>query len=285
MTLPHCKHDAFPIPARAGIGLRAPHYAEIIEQRPAIAWLEVHSENFFADGGKPHAILEQVRALYPISLHGVGLSLGSSDPLNQWHLQKLKCLIDRYQPGLVSEHLAWNSVDNRYLNDLLPIPYTEEALWHIVARIQQVQEYIGRQILIENLSSYLQFRESYIPEWEFISEVARRSGCGILLDINNIYVNAHNHGFAPADYLEAIPPVAVKEIHLAGHSQEGNYLLDTHSQPVCEEVWQLYTQAITKFGQAPTLIEWDCDIPSLPVLLNEAQHAQCILEARHANVA
>lgn len=285
MSLPKSKHKAIPIPAQAGIGLRPPHYAEVIEHKPAIAWLEVHSENFFADGGKPHEVLEQVRSHYPLSLHGVGLSLGSTDPLSQWHLRKLKGLIDRYQPGLVSEHLSWNSVEGRYLNDLLPLPYTKEALDHLVARIQQVQDFIGRRLLIENLSSYLQFTDSTMPEWTFISEVARHSGCAILLDINNIFVNAHNHGYDPDVYLAAIPIDAVQEMHLAGHSREGEYLLDTHSKPVCEAVWQLYIRAVARFGPLPTLIEWDCDIPSLPVLINEAKHAQHILEGRHANVA
>lgn len=285
MSLPYNKNRAARIPANAGIGLRPPHYAELIEHKPAIAWLEVHSENFFADGGKPHEVLEQVRSHYPLSLHGVGLSLGSTDPLNSWHLGKLKGLIDRYQPGLVSEHLSWNSVDKRYLNDLLPLPYTEEALQHIVTRIQQAQDFLGRQILIENLSSYLQFNDSTIPEWEFIREVAQRSGCAILLDINNIYVNAHNHGFDPNEYLKAIPIDVVQEMHLAGHSNEGEYLLDTHSTPVCNAVWELYVRAIARFGPVPTLIEWDCDIPALQVLLNEAGKAQQILEARHADVA
>ena len=285
MSSPNTKREVTLIPARAGVGLRTPHYREVLDSQPNVPWFEVHSENFFAEGGKPHEILEQVRAHYPVSLHGVGLSLGSIDPLNIWHLNKLKGLIDRYEPGLVSEHLCWCSVDNRYVNDLLPLPYTQEALRHIVQRIDQVQDYLGRQILIENLSSYLQFTDSSLPEWEFVSDVAKMSGCGILLDVNNIYVNARNHGFDPIVYLEAIPVAAVKEMHLAGHSDEGDCLIDTHSKPVTDAVWQLYARAVARFGQVPTLIEWDIDIPPLQVLLNEAKHAQHILEAQYEQVA
>jgi len=273
------------IPAHAGIGLRPPHYSELLTDLPAIAWLEVHSENFFADGGHPHEILEQVRANYPISLHGVGLSLGSVDPLNSWHLDKLKGLVDRYQPGLVSEHLSWSSVDKRYLNDLLPLPYTEESLYHISKRIEQTQDYLGRQILIENLSSYLQYSHSTIPEWDFLTAVAQRSGCGILLDINNIYVNACNHGFDARQYLEAIPLDAVGEMHLAGYSDEGDILIDTHSRRVSAPVWALYEQAVQRFGRHPTLIEWDTDIPALAVLLDEAAHAENIAERTTADEA
>ncbi len=275
----HMRTDRFntaSVPAHAGIGLRPPHYTELLTDLPAIAWLEVHSENFFADGGRPHEILEQVRTNYPISLHGVGLSLGSVDPLNRWHLGKLKGLVDHYQPGLVSEHLSWSSVDKRYLNDLLPLPYTEESLHHISNRIEQAQNYLGRQILIENLSSYLQYSHSTIPEWEFLTAVAQRSGCGILLDINNIYVNACNHGFDAQQYLEAIPLEAVGEMHLAGYSNEGDILIDTHSRRVSAPVWALYEQAVQRFGRHPTLIEWDTDIPELAVLLDEAAHAENI---------
>lgn len=285
MSSPYSKREVTSIPARAGIGLRTPHYLEVIDTRPDVAWFEVHSENFFADGGKPHEILEQVRAHYPLSLHGVGLSLGSTDPLNIWHLNKLKGLIDRYEPGLISEHLCWCSVDDRYLNDLLPLPYTREALHHVVQRIEQVQEYLGRQILIENLSSYLQFNDSSMPEWEFLSAVAKTSGCGILLDVNNIYVNASNHDFDPLVYLDAIPVVAVKEMHLAGHSSEGDCLIDTHSKPVTDAVWQLYARAVARFGCVPTLIEWDLDIPALSVLMDEAYRAQQIMEILYAQVA
>lgn len=277
--------DVGPVPARAGIGLRTPHYREVLDTHPDVAWFEVHSENFFADGGAAHDILTAVRCDYPLSLHGVGLSLGSTDPLNRWHLDQLKALIERYQPGLVSEHLSWSSVGGRYLNDLLPLPYTETALRHISARIQQAQDYLGRQILIENLSSYLQFTTSSIPEWEFIAAVAQRSGCGILLDINNIYVNSRNHGFDANEYLRAIPVSAVKEMHLAGHTDEGDCLIDTHSRPVAPAVWTLYGQAVRRFGRLPTLIEWDTDIPPLTVLMSEAAQAEAILENGDARAA
>ncbi len=270
------------IPASAGIGLRAQHYQEIIESRPNIGWLEVHSENYFGDGGAPLLFLEQLRRYYPISLHGVGLSLGSVDPLNMGHLQKLKSLITRYQPGLVSEHLCWSSVGGRYLNDLLPLPYTEEALAHVAARIIQTQDYLKRQILVENVSSYVQYRHSTVPEWEFVAEVARRSGCGILLDINNIYVNAMNQNFDPLTYLHAIPEEPVQELHLAGFAVNrddvGEILIDHHGAPVAEPVWALYHEALRRFGPTPTLIEWDADIPPLPILLAEARHAHALLE-------
>ena len=278
-----------PIPAQAGIGLRSAHHDTFLQTRPAIAWLEVHSENFFADGGKALHLLEHVRADYPLSLHGVGLSLGSTDPLSQMHLGKLKRLIERCEPGLVSEHISWGSVEERYLNDLLPLPYTEEALRHLIERITQTQDYLGRQILIENVSSYLEFAASDIPEWEFVAAAAQDSGCGILLDINNIYVNACNHGFDPADYLAAIPADLVQEIHLAGFSvnqvQDQNILIDTHSRPVCAEVWRLYEQTIAQLGPRPTLIEWDQDLPELSLLLGEAAKAQRILERAHALAA
>ena len=203
---------------------------------------------------------------------------------NTWHLGKLKGLVDRYQPGLVSEHLCWCSVDERYLNDLLPLPYTEESLNHVSERIQRVQDYLGRQILIENLSSYLQYSHSTIPEWEFLAAVAQRSGCGILLDINNIYVNACNHGFDAAQYLHAIPVAVVGEMHLAGFSDEGDILIDTHSKPVSAQVWTLYEQAVQRFGRCPTLIEWDTDIPALSVLLDEAAHAEGIADRGSINV-
>lgn len=280
---------AGPIPAKAGIGLRAQHYCEVLQRRPAVAWLEVHSENYFGDGGPPLYYLERIRARYPLSLHGVGLSLGSTDPLNTWHLNKLKALIERFEPDLVSDHLSWSSVDGRYLNDLLPLPYTEEALTHMVARLGEVQAHLGRQILVENPSTYLQYEFSPIPEQEFISELARRSGCGILLDVNNIYVSAVNHGFDACGYLEAIPPQLVQEVHLAGFTvnrfDAGEILIDTHNRTVAPEVWTLYRQALRRLGPVPTLIEWDTDIPALDVLLEEAHRADMLLAERHALVA
>lgn len=277
------------IPVSAGIGLRAPHYFDVLNQRPELGWLEVHSENYFGAGGLPLHYLRKIRANYPISLHGVGLSLGSTDPLSTRHLELLYRLADQIEPGVISEHLAWNSVDNRYLNDLLPLPYTEEALNHVVERVQQAQEFLGRRILVENISSYLEYHVSTIPEWEFIVEVAERSGCGLLIDINNIYVAAWNHDFDPLQYLEHIPSQLVEEIHLAGHTEkrfdDGALLIDTHNQPVSWEVWALYGGAIGRFGPKPTLIEWDTDLPSLDVLLTEANKAQRFLEVDHAIAA
>ena len=265
-----------------GIGLRAQHYQHLFTTLPkSIGWLEIHSENYFSEGGKPHAYLAALREHYPISLHGVGLYIGSTDPLDPRHLQSLKALIERTEPMLVSEHLCWGAVNGKVLNDLLPLPYTEEALQHFCAKTTQVQEYLGRQILIENPSSYLQFAHSTIPEHEFLVAVAERAGCGILLDINNIYVSAINHNFDPSAYLAAIPVNIVQEIHLAGFENNGRCLIDTHSQPVCDEVWNLYQQALQRFGQVPTLIEWDADIPSLNVLLGEATRAQHLMESQH----
>ena len=267
------------IPARVGIGLRTPHLREILEQRPHIAWLEAHSENFFCPGGRPLQLLEQVRADYPLSLHGVGLSLGAVEtPFFEGHLVRLKRLIDAIEPGLVSEHLSWGAIDGRHLNDLLPLPYTEEALDHVCARIDAAQTFLGRRLLIENISSYVRYRHQTIPEWEFVAAVARRTGCGLLFDINNLYVNSQNHGFDPQLYLAAMPAEAIGEIHLAGFDEGQGCLIDTHGKPVAEPVWALYRAALTRFGPRPTLIEWDTDIPPLAVLLDERNRAQAILE-------
>ena len=275
---------ARPIPNEAGIGLRAPHYRELLDTLPPIGWFEVHSENFFGDGGQPLFFLEKFRAHYPLSLHGVGLSLGSTDPLNSTHLKKLKRLADRFEPGLVSDHLCWSSVGGQFLNDLLPLPYTEEALNHVVTRVGEAQDFLRRQILVENVSSYLQYTHSTITEWEFLAEVARRAGCGILLDINNIYVSAVNHQFDPKLYLDAIPVHSVQEIHLAGFDTNGECLIDTHGKPVFDAVWPLYQYAIERIGAKPTLIEWDTDIPTLDVLLGEAWKARDILQRQDATL-
>jgi hypothetical protein len=260
----------------AGIGLRAPHYAEILRRRPAIDFLEVHSENFFAPGGAAIAWLERFREAYPLSLHGVGLSLGSTDALDARHLEKLAALAARVDPVLVSEHLSWSSHGARHANDLLPLPHTAEAVAHVCARIGAVQERLRRRILVENVSAYVAFDESAMPEWEFVAEVARRSGCLVLLDVNNIHVNAVNHGFDAHRYLEAIDPATVGEIHLAGHAEAGGLLVDTHGAPVADAVWRLYEAALARFGPRPTLVEWDTDIPALDVLLAEAAKARAI---------
>jgi len=273
------------LPAQAGIGLRAQHYGEVLGGGPDIAWLEVHSENFFVPGGEMLRVLDAARERYPVSLHGVGLSLGSSDALSRDHLRKLKALVERIRPAAVSEHLCWSSIGGRYLNDLLPLPYSEEALTGVCQRIRQAQDFLGRRIMIENVSSYVRFKGATMTEWEFLAEVARRSDCGILLDVNNIFVSATNHGFAALDYLDAIPGERVGEIHLAGYeTDEGepadeDFLVDTHSRPVSDGVWVLYAEALKRFGPKPTLIEWDNDIPALPVLLAEAAKAQTLLDS------
>jgi uncharacterized protein (UPF0276 family) len=265
---------------RVGIGLRAPHYSEILERRPRLAFLEVHSENYFGDGGAALAWLERLRACYPVSLHGVGLSLGSADPLDERHLARLASLVRRFEPILVSEHLSWSSSGGHHANDLLPLPFSEEALDHVVARIGAAQERLGRRLLVENVSSYVRLPDSAIPEWEFVAEVVRRSGCGLLLDVNNVWVNATNHGFDARRYLDAIHAAIVCEIHLAGFERSGAMLIDTHGAPVAAEVWDLYGEAVRRFGPRPTLIEWDNDIPALDVLLAEAARARALVAAR-----
>jgi uncharacterized protein len=273
------------LPTAAGIGLRVPHVAEIDALRPRVAWLEVHSENYYADGGPALAALDRIRRDYPLSLHGVGMSLGSTDPLDGVHLAKLKRLIARTEPALVSEHLCWSGVGGRHFNDLLPLPYTEEALAHVCARVSEVQDALGRALAVENVSSYLAFADATIPEWEFVAAVTRRTGCRLLVDVNNIYVNAINHGFDADAYLAAMPADAIAEIHLAGFEARGDLLIDTHGAPVASAVWALYGRALDRFGPRPTLIEWDTDIPPLPVLLREAATAQAMLEACDAVVA
>ncbi|MFO1303787.1 MAG: DUF692 domain-containing protein [Burkholderiales bacterium] len=275
---------SFTLPVAAGIGLRAPHVREVLECRPAIAWFEIHSENYFADGGPALAALARIRDDYPIAMHGVGLSLGSADPLDRGHLAKLARLAARIDPAVVSEHLCWSSVDGRHFNDLLPLPYTHEALDHVCARVQQVQDALGRAILVENVSSYYAFAESHLEEWEFVASVARRTGCRLLLDVNNIYVNARNHGIDAQAFVDAIDPASVAEIHLAGFDDRGSVVIDTHGAPVAPEVWALYERAIARFGPVPTLVEWDLDIPALDVLVREAATAQAIL-MRHEPVA
>lgn len=277
--------NADPIPATAGIGLRGPYHGEFIRERPPVAWLEAHSENYFAEDGIARGALERIRAHYPISLHGVGLSIGSTDPLDKNHLRRLRTLVDCIEPALVSEHLSWGAIGGHHLNDLLPLPYTEEALDHMVRRIHEVQDALQRPILVENISSYLEFTASAIPEHEFLVSVSQRSGCSLLLDINNIHVNAVNHGFDPVAYVDGIPPRRVAEMHLAGHTSrnfgEREILIDTHNTPVCEPVWELFRHAVERFGPRPTLIEWDSDYPPLETLLREAAAARRVLDQAH----
>lgn len=269
-----------------GVGLRTPHYAEFLEKKPPVAFLEVHSENYFGEGGKPLSILERIRQDYPISLHGVSLSLGSADDLNWQHLRKLRELTERINPSLISEHLSWSSINGHYLHDLLPLPFTEEAIQHLTTRIQQVQEYLGRQILIENISSYIQFPHSTMTEHEFLISIARKSGCGILLDINNIHVSATNHNTDPLNFLYAIPADLVQEIHLAGFTTSEidgkQVLIDSHNRPVLPAVWELYKNAILHLGVKPTLIEWDSDIPPFETLYFDANRAETIMRETYA---
>ncbi len=275
------------IPARAGIGLRAPHYREMASRRPPLAFLEVHSENYFGDGGPPHFYLEQLRQDYPLSLHGVGLSLGSGDPLDPAYLAKLKQLTDRYQPALVSDHLCWTSAGGTHAHDLLPLPFTRAMVNHVAARIRQVQDALGRRILVENASSYVAFAESEMTEWAFVNEVVAEADCLLLLDVNNAYVNAVNHGFDAREYLGAMPSARVAEIHLAGFDtdERAQCLVDTHGKPVHAPVWALYRDTVRRIGPRPTLIEWDADIPPLDVLLAEASRANAILDETDALAA
>jgi uncharacterized protein len=261
------------LPSSAGIGLRAPHYREVLENLPKLGWLEVHSENFFGGGAPLHTLLK-VREHYPISLHGVGMGLASTSPLDNGHLAALLRLCGAVQPAAVSEHLCWNSADETVINDLLPFPYTHEALLHVATRVDHVQEKIGRQLLVENLSSYLSFSNSEMSEGEFLAELTHRTGCGILFDVENLYVNVRNLGVNPEAFIKAIPPEAVKEYHLAGYSIRDGCLVDTHDHPVYPDVWKLYEYVLAQVGPRPTLIEWDADIPALHVLVNEATKAQ-----------
>lgn len=264
-------------PARVGIGLRAPHYRELLERRPPLAFLEVHSENFFADGGPALDWLERFRADYPLSLHGVGSSLGSADPLDPGHVGRLRALVGRFEPAYVSEHLCWSSIGGRHANDLLPLPFTAEALAHVAGRIGELQDLLGRVVLVENVSAYVRHEDDEMSEEAFVAEVVRRSGCRLLLDVNNVWVNAANHGFDARAWLGAIDPASVAEIHLAGHERSGGLVVDTHAAPVDPQVWALYEEALRRFGPVPTAIEWDTRLPALDVLLGEARRAQALM--------
>ena len=270
--------------AVAGIGLRARHVGELLDRRPVVPWLEVHAENYMANAAAL-ASLHDVRRSYPVALHGVGLSLGSAGPLDLGHLERLARLVESIEPCVVSEHLSWSGSGGVYLNHLLPLPYTPETLRVVVEHIEQVQERLGRRILVENPSSYLRFRRSSMPEAEFLGELVRHTGCGLLCDVNNVYVSAWNVGLDAEAYLATLPAEAVGEIHLAGHAVNDadgvSLLIDDHGSPVSPAVWRLYRQALDRFGPVPTLVEWDTDIPSLDILLAEAHKADGVFtEAR-----
>jgi uncharacterized protein (UPF0276 family) len=259
-----------------GLGLRIDHFHHVLEQRPPVDWFEVISENFLVAGGKPRYYLHAIREHYPMVMHGVSLSIGSTDPLDMDYLRALKTLANEVQPEWMSDHLCWTAVNGVNTHDLIPLPYTEEAIAHVVERIERVQDFLGRQILMENVSSYVSFKDSAMTEWDFLNEVSRRADCLILFDINNIYVSARNHGFDPMAYIDAIDPTRVRQFHLAGGTDYGDYVIDTHDQDVSEPVWTLYAAALKRFGPVSSMIERDANIPEFPALLAELDIARRI---------
>ena len=261
-----------------GLGLRTEHYRDFLERKPAVDWLEVISENYLVPGGKPLANLDAIRRDYPVVMHGVSLSIGSTDPLDLGYLRQLRALADRIDPAWVSDHLCWTGVDHRKLHDLLPMPYTQEALAHLVDRVSRVQDVLGRRLVLENVSSYVAFDADEMPEWQFIAELAQRADCWLLLDVNNVYVSAFNHGFDAHRFIDAMPIERVKQIHLAGHEHQGDLIIDTHDHPVCDAVWSLYRHTIARLGAVPTMIERDDNIPPLADLLAELDQARAVCE-------
>lgn len=272
-------HQGTP-PLGVGIGLRTVHYGHILKNRPKVPWFEIISENYMGtsagSGGRPIHILEQIRKDYPVVMHGVSLSIGSADSVDKTYLSQLKSLANRVEPMWMSDHLCWTGVQGQNLHDLLPLPYTQETIDHLVKRIQQVQDILGRRLLLENVSSYVSFEHSEMTEWECLAEVARKADCYVLLDVNNIYVSAVNHKFSGEDFINGIPVDRVKQFHLAGYSDMGTHLIDTHDHHVSDPVWRLYEKAVRRFGAVPTLIEWDDKIPEFPVLQREAKRAERI---------
>jgi uncharacterized protein (UPF0276 family) len=262
-----------------GIGLRPAHYSNWLAEKPRVDWVEVISENHLARGGRPNAVLEKVRAEVPVVLHGVSLAVGSVDPLDERHLKALSALVQRIEPAYVSDHLCWGRHDGRYAHELLPLPYTDEALQLVTERVRRVQDVLQRQILLENVSSYVAYRESTMTEWAFLSRVADGADCGILLDVNNIYVSARNHGFDALAYLDGVPAARVAQFHLAGHSDKGRYLLDTHDVEVPDSVWALYREALQRFGRVPALVEWDEHVPPLDEVIAQSLLARDLEKA------
>lgn len=263
-------------PLGMGLGLRTDHYHTILERLPAVDWFEILTENYLVDGGNPLYYLDKIRENYPLVMHGVSLSIGSSDPLNDEYLKRVKQLADRIHPQWISDHLCWTGVNQRNMHDLLPLPYTEKAIAHVVDRINYVQDFYQRRILLENVSSYITYKESEMTEWEFLSEIANRSDCLILLDINNIYVSAFNHGFDPMHYIHSVPIHRVQQFHLAGHLNCIDYIIDTHDHPIITEVWDLYAKAVNRFGNVSTMIERDDHIPPFEELWQELMLAKVI---------
>ncbi len=266
-----------------GLGLRPRHYEAILKSRPRVDWFEALSENYMVPGGRPLAYLERIRERYPVALHGVSLSIGSTDPLDHGYLRELKTLAQRIDPAWISDHLCWTGVRGRNLHDLMPLPYTEEALDHVAHRVQEVQDVLGRRILLENVSSYVAYRSSAMTEWDFLAALADRADCDILLDVNNIYVSAFNHGFDALDFLDAMPPRRVRQIHLAGHDNCGDMIIDTHDAKVIDPVWDLYAEAIRRFGPVPTMIERDDRIPPLGTLVRELDRARAVAQGARAD--
>ncbi|MEW8431386.1 MAG: DUF692 domain-containing protein [Candidatus Thiodiazotropha sp.] len=262
-----------------GLGLRRQHYNDVLDTRPDVDWFEIISENYMVDGGKPLHYLDRIREHYPMVMHGVSMSIGSTDPLDYDYLARLKALMERVEPAWFSDHLCWTGMDKLNLHDLLPLPYTEEAIGHVVERVSRVQDYLGRQMLLENVSSYVTYSESQLTEWDFLREVVERADCLLLLDINNVFVSAFNHDFDPHDYLDAVPGERVHQIHLAGHTQEENLIIDTHDHPIADPVYGLYAEAIRRFGRVSTMIERDDHIPPLAELLRELDRVRQIGES------
>lgn len=267
-----------------GLGLRTDHYETIINEKPAVDWFEIITENYLVPGGKPLYYLNKIREDYPIVMHGVSLSIGSQDPIDWNYLKAVKTLADHIQPNWISDHLCWTGVQGKNTHDLLPLPYTEKTIDHVVNRLQQVQDFLGRRILIENVSSYVTYKESSLSEWEFIKEITQRADCLILLDVNNIYVSSINHEFNPMDYITAIPSHRIYQIHLAGHSNRGNYMIDTHDHDIIDSVWNLYAKTLDHHGMISTMIERDDNIPPLSELLIELNHAKKIAAAMKQEV-
>ncbi len=279
-TSPHAPH----LPPAPGVGYKPQHFSDLMERPGCVEWLEVHAENYMGDGGRPHAQLRALQDCFALSVHGVGLSIGGIQPLDKAHLARLKTLLDRTNPASFSEHLAWSTHGAEFLNDLLPLPYTNETLAHVADHIDEVQEVIGRQMLLENPSSYLAFDESTWRETDFLAELVKRTGCGLLLDVNNVFISATNLGYTPKDYIDAYPLAAVGEIHVGGHDEDADdhsapLLIDSHSKPVVDPVWDLLAYTISKTGPRPVLVEWDNDVPDWPILLAEAERAAQALES------
>ena len=277
------------LPQKAGVGYKAQHLNDILKEPNSIGWIEIHAENYMGDGGRPIAQLKHLREMFPVSCHGVGLSIGSETPLNADHLARLKKLVEWLEPAMFSEHLAWSTHDTGFLNDLLPVPYTQDVADRVVSHIQQVQETVGRQMLLENPSTYVAFEQSDMSEVDFLNDVAKRSGCGLLLDINNVFVSATNQKYSPHEYIDLYPTEFVGEIHLGGHEEDSDdhgdtLLIDSHSRPVVDPVWSLYEYTLNKAGARPTLIEWDNDVPEWSILAAEASNADALL-SKHIKVA